>query len=358
MSYKRKICYLGDKMKQDKYIFNCYHSSSYNSDPVFKTNSFELYGNPEKTDEEPDLFEIHLDNQRRFRYCLIEPSKVCGNEELLLKIKRYLLAHEDNENLENQINTYFIGEMDKSIDASNGFTGQNCVLVTYEMIEQWYPKTPREILEKVVRFLLSRQKYLGQYHQFNGLSDDVLFVDTKLSINEKRDYRRFIEDSLKKEGYISVVSGGFASSFFVLTNKAIELFSNNNTENKVAFIAIKFDNNEIRINAIQDAIAKCGFEPVVMNHVETNNWIMPEIFHQIKNARFVVADFSLPCDGAYYEAGYAAALDKPVIHLFDKREQSESNKLHFDIAQKSTIFYSDFQDLKQRLADRIRATIK
>lgn len=111
-------------------------------------------------------------------------------------------------------------------------------------------------------------------------------------------------------------------------------------------------------DTIQKAIAEAGFEPRIMSQVETNNWIMPEIFYQIKNCRFVVADFSLPCDGAYYEAGYAAALDKPVIHLFDRREETETNKLHFDIAQKSTIFYNDFDELRTRLINRIKATIK
>ena len=83
-----------------------------------------------------------------------------------------------------------------------------------------------------------------------------------------------------------------------------------------------------------------------------------QIFYQIENSRFVVADFSMPCDGAYYEAGYAAALKKPVIHLFDKRKETKTNKLHFDIAQKSTIFYKDFNELKERLINRIKATIK
>ena len=149
---------------------------------------------------------------------------------------------------------------------------------------------------------------------------------------------------------------------FYLTPKAVSECEYNFgvTDNKTnkAFIAIKFDGNNVRINTIQDAISQAGFEPVVMNRLETNNWIMPEVFHQIEISRFVVADFSLPCEGAYYEAGYAAALQKPVIHLFDEREKTESNKLHFDIAQKSTIYYEDWNDLKERLINRIKATIK
>lgn len=342
----------------EKYVFHEMTSSKFAKDPVFKTSDFKLFGNPGSISNDPYLFEIYL-KQRRFKYCLTEPNKTIDNETLLLKVKRYLLAHEDNEDFNKPVNTYFIGEMEKSVDIASEFENQNIIYVTIGMVEQWYPKSPNEIIKKVVEAFFKIQKYLGQLHRIGDLSEDELFVDPKLSDSEKGDYRRFIEGSLEKEGLAVFVSGGLGTKYFTLTNKAIELVDNKNVENnKIAFIAIKFDSNEKRINAIQDAIASAGFEPRIMSQVETNNWIMPEIFYQIKNARFIVADFSLPCDGAYYEAGYAAALEKPVIHLFDKREETETNKLHFDIAQKSTIFYTDFDDLKKRLSRRIEATIK
>ena len=341
----------------EKYIFSQYNSSEYPIDPVFKTKDFTLFGNPDSFTDEPDLFEVYI-NHSRFCYCLVQPKELIKNEALLLKIKRYLLSHENKKNLNDSINAYFIGDMQKSIDVSNGFSNQNIILVTYEMIEQWYPKTPKEILKRVLESLLKKQKHLGQLHQISNLTDDELFVERDLSDNEKRDYRMYIQNSLKDEGFVSFVSGGFGAPFFVLTGKAIEFLDSNNEKNNVAFIAIKFDENEKRINAIQDAVSLAGYEPRIMNQVETNNWIMPEIFYQIKKAKFVVADFSLPCDGAYYEAGYAAALDKPVIHLFDRREETKTNKLHFDIAQKSTIFYDSYEDLKNRLINRIKATVK
>ncbi len=63
------------------------------------------------------------------------------------------------------------------------------------------------------------------------------------------------------------------------------------------------------------------------------------------------------CDGAYYEAGYAHALGKEVIHLYDEREKA-TNPLHFDVAQKSTVMYNGLDDLKAKLIKRIKATIK
>ena len=344
-------------MSQKKYTFHKYQSSDYPVDPVFKTKDFDLCGNAGSVNDDPDLFEIYL-NKRRFRYCLIEPDKIRSNDKMLLKIKRYLLAHEYNEDLSNPVNTYFIGETEKSVDVSSEFTDQNKILVTFEMIEQWYPKHMKDIFKVIIQYILKKQSYLGQLFFFNTLDDDVVFADPSLKEHENKEYKLYLMRCMREEGLISMVNDGVHIDCFVLTAKAIDSIENAETKNnKVAFVAIKFDKNKERIAVIQKAIIESGFEPLVMNQVETNNWIMPEIFYYIKNCRFVVVDFSLRCDGAYYEAGYAAALDKPVIHLFDKREERKNNKLHFDIAQKSTVFYSDYDDLKDKLIKRIKATI-
>ena len=343
----------------EKYVFEEYKTSEYKTDPIFGTSNFSLFGDPRSVRETPCLFHICLPNKRRFAYCLINPKTVSKNKRLILRIRRYLLCHEHNDSLDNDMNTYFIGDLQKTIDASGDFTNQNIILVTYEMIGQWYPKTLEDIMRIIAENVYNTQRFIGETHRFAELSDDLIFVDESLSDLEKRDYRLFVMKSMAQEGYISAIDAGVVYDAFTLSSKAISKIQTTKEEDsKIAFIAIKFDKNEERINAIQNAIAEVGFEPRIMSQVETNNWIMPEIFYQIKNARFVVADFSIPCDGAYYEAGYAAALDKPVIHLFDKRKQTKTNKLHFDIAQKSTIFYEDFDDLKNRLVNRIRATIK
>ena len=343
---------------EEKYIFDEYRSSEYQVDPVFKTKGFRLFGNVSGLSDNPDLFHVNYKSWD-YRYCLINPKTVVNNDELLLKIKRYLIVHE-NDSTEDSLNTYFIGDLNKSLDVSSEFTNQTTVPVTYAMVEQWYPKKLKDIFKIVINYCVKKQKHPGELIHLYSIDEDVLFVDPNLSDIDKRDYKFFITRCMHEEGLITKLNTEpFFIDLFTLTAKAISLIEDEKSQdNKVAFIAIKFGDNQERIAAIQNAIAQAGFEPRIMNQLETNNWIMPEIFYQIKNSRFVVADFSLPCDGAYYEAGYAAALEKPVIHLFDSRELREDNKLHFDIAQKSTIFYENYDDLKKRLYNRIRATIK
>ena len=342
-----------------KYIFSQFSSSDVTADPLFGMTDFTMFGDPSGfIKNSPLMFEVYF-KTRRFRYCLVNSDDDLDNKDFLLKTKRYLLFHENNDKESEYINTYFIGDMKKSLDISNGFSNQNIILVTYEMIEQWYPRKIYDRFKIIIQYILKEQEYLGQHIFFNSLNEDMLFVDPSLTDAGKREYKMYLQRCMAEEGLLSIINNGVYIDCVILTAKAISLVETvDNEQNKIAFIAIKFNENEERINTIQNAIAEAGFEPRIMNQVETNNWIMPEIFFQIKNSRFVVADFSLPCDGAYYEAGYAAALDKPVIHLFDRREESDTNKLHFDIAQKSTIFYKDYDDLKERLINRIRATIK
>ena len=342
------------------YLFDKFSCSDIKTDPVFKTEKFEMYGDVLREEHAPMLFEIYLPNRRRFKYCLINPMEVIDNDDLLLKIRRYLISHEDNQDIQKPVNVYFIGDLNKAIDVSSTFSNQTIFHVTYDMVRQWYPKSIDEMFNVIIGFVLKRQKYNGQMFRFYDIDDDVLFVDHSLGADEKRTYKQFMLQSMKKEGLIEVIEGGFAIDVFMLTSKAISMYQKNTLENsnRDVFVALKFNDNGDRISTICDAIAEAGFNPIVMNRIETNNWIMPEIFHYIQTSRFVVVDFSLPCDGAYYEAGYAAALEKTVIHLFDRRKENDNNKLHFDIAQKSTIFYDNFDDLKTRLINRIKATIK
>ncbi len=344
-------------MSIEKFLFIPYGKLKYEVDPVFKQSSFELYGNAGEINK-PDLFEVTF-NQHTYRYCLINPFSFIKDTDFISKVKKYLLVNEITNNPENNIHTYFIGDMKLAIEVAEEFRNQKTLILTKEIVEQWYPNSLDELIQIIVKVIIKKQKYVGEPFLLSSLDDEVLFTQPNLSDVEKRNYRTFLLNSMSKEGLISTINDGLHIDAFVLTSKAIDSVENSKSEkNKDAFIAIKFDTNNERIEAIHKAITAAGFNPVIMNQVETNNWIMPEIFDRIKKSRFVVADFSLSCDGAYYEAGYAAALEKPVIHLFDKREESEKNKLHFDIAQKSTIFYLDYKDLFERLLNRIKATIK
>lgn len=126
------------------------------------------------------------------------------------------------------------------------------------------------------------------------------------------------------------------------------------------FIAMSFDEDVNYIEKLfKQAIQETGHEPRIIKDKEHNNYIMPEIFYEIQQSKFVVVDITKQNYGAYYEAGYAQALGKEVIvcckkSVFDNPE----TKPHFDIAQKSMILWENEKDLINRLKRRILATVK
>lgn len=322
-------------------------------DPAFNNDKFDLFEDPSLSNG-PELY--HVD---KYRYVLSNPEKDRSNDDLMFKIATYLYHHPTS--LNNKAVTYLFGNLNDCQNISEGFKNQVVKIVTYEMLEEWYPKTLEEVNSKIVNYFINKQSYYGKVFVLNDYDMNYLFFIPKtLNDVEQHQSCEYLKSQLFSNGYFSKGVCYDNKIAFTLSNIAIEKYQENeitktNTKKK-GFIAIKFAGNEERYKTIGNAIAECGFEPVIMSEYETNNWIMPEIFHQIKLCDFMVADLSLRCDGAYYEAGYAYALGKEVIHTYDLKEGA-NNPLHFDVAQKSTVLYNDYEELKKKLIARIKATI-
>jgi len=105
---------------------------------------------------------------------------------------------------------------------------------------------------------------------------------------------------------------------------------------------------------IRLAIEDCGLEPCRMDREHHNENISDRMLAQIRLAEFVVADFTQHRPSVYFEAGFAFALGRPVIWIC---REDDSKDLHFDIRQFNHIIWKNPVDLREKLRDRIRATI-
>jgi len=133
-----------------------------------------------------------------------------------------------------------------------------------------------------------------------------------------------------------------------------------NITNKNVFVAMKFDCPELDSaleNAIKPACQECdGLEACTVNEKAGDGWIPQRIREEIQDARFVISDLTYRNPGVYYETGYADGLEIPVIQTCKKSWCDEESvpPLHFDIAQRNTIFWKDDNDLKQQLIQKIK----
>ncbi len=122
------------------------------------------------------------------------------------------------------------------------------------------------------------------------------------------------------------------------------------------FVAMWFDvkMDSAWENGIRKAFDDTGYTPLRIDGKEHNNKIDDEIIAEIQRSRFLVADFTQHRGGVYFEAGYALGKGIPVIWTCRK---DDLPNLHFDIRQYNTIDWLDENDLRERLHQRIRATI-
>lgn len=124
-------------------------------------------------------------------------------------------------------------------------------------------------------------------------------------------------------------------------------------KHKRVFIAMWFDDGMQGARCkIEKAVKDCGYNPVLIDVKEHNNQIVPEIFKEINDSNFVIADLTGSRGGVYYEASYAMAKEKPVI-----LSCKDGQDTHFDVAQINTIFWKNEEDLYNRLRNRIKATV-
>lgn len=139
---------------------------------------------------------------------------------------------------------------------------------------------------------------------------------------------------------------------------------------KQVFVAMWFADcmKETYDCGIAPAICAAGYKPLRIDREHYLGPVTDEILAKIRQSRFVVADFTgckecTACDkcktigargGVYYEAGFAHALDIPVIYTV---RQDCKDTVHFDVSHLNRIEWEDPQDLREQLQELIEAVL-
>lgn len=127
------------------------------------------------------------------------------------------------------------------------------------------------------------------------------------------------------------------------------------------FIAMAFtlaSSDMLHVEGLIPGIKTAGYVPMRIDRKDHNNRIDDEIVAEIRKSKFVVADLTGKNAGAYFEAGFAMGLDKPVIWTCQQSEIDAGN-VHFDTRQYSIVSWDpdNLADFAKRLTQRIEATI-
>ncbi len=270
-------------------------------------------------------------------------------------IYEWMLSHQKDYNFndERHICHFYSSKVATDFDDNPYYININDLMKSY----------PKTFMERVDRVLINLSHKYPEYGEKISLSNTfesarIMFCDSlDVSFNPAL-FLSILED-LK---YINKNNDGVNFSITASGWKYIDELIKHSNEKKQGFIAMKFgpETQEIR-HTFKKAINDSGYTVRIIDEKEHNNQIVPEIFYEIKHSKFMVVDVTYPNYGAYYEAGYGQALGKEVIVCCREKEftsDDKAKKPHFDIAQKSTIVWSDETDLYNKLMRRIEATIK
>ncbi|MDD4043592.1 MAG: hypothetical protein PHR54_08860 [Anaerolineaceae bacterium] len=284
-------------------------------------------------------------------YFGIKNTVIIG-EKLRSSIYYYLTQIRKNHTEENHRTVRFIPD---SIDNKEISVQGSRIVVSYEAVTNFYPKDIDEQISMILVNFMNRCERPGDSIFGGNFASEMphLFFLKDWKENEKMVEIDFWLETLIALGYVQK-----KTPYYLLTiegwNRARN-YAKEQATSKTAFIAMHFDDElkSAREEIIQ-AIKSAGFFPVIIDMKEHNNQIVPEILYEIRNSRFVVADFTNQRGGVYYEAGYAEGLKIPVIALCRKDDFAN---VHFDLKQKNIILWKIPQEISERLEKRIKATL-
>ncbi|MDE0409560.1 MAG: hypothetical protein OXN81_17065 [Alphaproteobacteria bacterium] len=169
---------------------------------------------------------------------------------------------------------------------------------------------------------------------------------------------------LEAAGFLRNLSHDTTKSFdLILTLKGLGRLETRHEAvvlRSTAFVAMWFHRSTYDAweNGIKPGILDSGYTPIRIDEQKFNGKIDDEIIAEIRRSRFLVADFTQGCCGArggvYYEAGFAHGLGLPVIFTC---HQDAIDNAHFDTRQYNHIAWTTPEELREKLAKRINATI-
>lgn len=124
------------------------------------------------------------------------------------------------------------------------------------------------------------------------------------------------------------------------------------------FMALKFGDEELdefQRTVIKPTTLKLGFVLEDMRDAARAGLIDNVMRQKIRDAAFVLVDLTHANEGAYWEAGYAEGLGKPVLYLCKQSVFSEKGT-HFDTNHCTTVMWDPTEG--EKFADDLAATLR
>lgn len=130
------------------------------------------------------------------------------------------------------------------------------------------------------------------------------------------------------------------------------------TDSRKAFMAMEYGYEQLEKiveKVFKPAVRQTGFDLFKLVDRPKAGLIDDRLRVEIQTSRFLIADLTHENAGAYWEAGYAEGLGKPVIYTCEKKK-FEEQKTHFDTNHHLTIPWDEKNP--KEAAEELKATIR
>lgn len=127
--------------------------------------------------------------------------------------------------------------------------------------------------------------------------------------------------------------------------KVDELRKEAETDSTLAFLAMRYGDDEVSNfmkSHIVPAVGECGYLLERLDERPKAGVLDNRMQLMIKQSRFLIVDVTGDNSGAYWEAGYAYGLGKPVIYMCrakDARSTDKKKRPHFDVDHHQAVFW-------------------
>jgi nucleoside 2-deoxyribosyltransferase len=171
--------------------------------------------------------------------------------------------------------------------------------------------------------------------------------------------RHLIDRGLLNPATSSLSDGGTSATLSFEGWQHYEELRRGVADSRRAFMAMKYGDEQLDKlveNVLKPAVRQTGFDlSRLVDTPQPAGLIDDRLRVEIRASRFLIADLTHENAGAYWEAGYAEGLGKPVIYTCEKRK-FENSETHFDTNHHLTVLWESEEPGKA--AEKLKATIR
>jgi hypothetical protein len=233
------------------------------------------------------------------------------------------------------------------------------------IIKKWHP-SPMEQADSLIRWVGDNSR-AGEV-----ITGDKLAIEATVGSADPAEFS-LVLDYLKAQGIITgelhYGETGAVRPRDILVGlsfsgwRRYEELKRATSDSRRAFMAMQYNKyplERIVKNVFRDAVRQTGFDLCLLRDRPIAGLIDNRLRAEIRAARFLIADLTHKNPGAYWEAGYAEGMGKPVIYTCEKRVfEDPKHRPHFNTNHHQTVLWDSKEpgNTARELKVTIRATL-